>query len=213
MNSHHTLHVSSELNCSLCGSRLHDKLNSKKPNIFRWYGIFVSEMHSCLYWCARLFAYICRRSCVPCPIRRCLPLPLFSKGMLPEFFPWLVRFSLTFAEDLHLPLKLWYLADALSDLGIGHLGPFRCKLCMSMRFQKISGESTTGRKSTCFFRKVEIQLLRYGDLQHNSKCPNLEFAPLNGIKFVTKGSKYMGESCCSYWFCSQSYYVLGTSIR
>jgi len=95
MNSHHTLHVSSELNCSLCGSRLHNKLNSKKPNIFRWYGIFVSEMHSCLYWCARLFAYICRRSCVPCPIRRCLPLPLFSKGMLPEFFPWLVRFSLT----------------------------------------------------------------------------------------------------------------------
>jgi len=139
--------------------------------------------------------------------------PLFSMGMLPAFFPWLVRFSLTFAEDLHLPLKLWYLADALIDLGIGHLGPFRCKLCMSMRFQKISGESTTGRKSTCFFRKVEIQLLRYGDLQHNSKCPNLEFAPLNGIKFVTKGSKYMGESCCSYWFCSQSYYVLGTSIR
>ena len=133
--------------------------------------------------------------------------------LLPAFFPWLVRFSLTFAEDLHLPLKLWYLADALIDLGIGHLGPFRCKLCMSMRFQKISGESTTGRKSTCFFRKVEIQLLRYGDLQHNSKCPNLEFAPLNGIKFVTKGSKYMGESCCSYWFCSQSYYVLGTSIR
>ena len=139
--------------------------------------------------------------------------PLFSMEYWQNFFldqfdsRWHLLKICTYLWSNDTLQMLW------STLALGILARSDASGAWAWDFKRFRVSRLRDGNPTCFLGKVEIQLLRYGDLQHNSKCPNLEFGPWNGIKFVIKGSKYMGESCCSYWFCSQSYYVLGTSIR
>jgi hypothetical protein len=125
---------------------------------------------------------------------------LCFERVLPEFcIFWLVVCSLTFAGDWHVSLKRWYLSWASRSGWKLHENEISKDFGCSQLQEEIQ---------LCFSRKVKIQLLDNGDLQHNSKCRNLRICPFERNKVVKKGCKYMGESGCSYWFCLQSHYVL-----
>jgi hypothetical protein len=129
----------------LCGSRLHNKFTARGLTFFDDTGFsFLICIHA--YTDTLVLLPIFAKGSAFLVLSGAACFPVFEGNVARIFFPRLVRCSLTVAEDLLLPLKQWYLSDALVDLSIGHLGPFRCKLCMSMRFQKILGEVNYGRE-------------------------------------------------------------------
>ena len=86
LTSYTYIHVNLEWNCSFCVALgCTTNWTARGLTFFDDLGFSFSEMHSCLYWYACIFAYICKRFCIPCPIRRCLLPPVFDGNVASIF--------------------------------------------------------------------------------------------------------------------------------
>ena len=95
----------------------------------------------------------------------------------------------------------------------GHVDPcVHLQVGVNMRFQKILGGVNYTRGNALVLPGKLKSALGYGDRQDSSICPNLAFAPLNGIKFCHKTvANTMGASVT--WFCFKVVYLAHPVVK